>query len=247
MTTEVQWDDATLMAYADGEIDAATALQVETAANVDPQLAARIAEHVALRERVRQAYVKVVDEPVPDHLLAMLGASTSQPAPVSLDARRAQLAARIPARRWSWPEWSAMAASLVLGAFATLFLSRPQPLGVREGALVAQGALASALSAQLASTQTGSEPVQIGLSFRKRDGTYCRTFQFATTAGLACRQATDWRVEAVSAAAAIPAGKTFRTAAATLPPALLAAVEGTIDGDAFDAEGERAARGGGWQ
>lgn len=247
MTAETEWDDATLMAYADGELDVATRLSVEAAAKADAVLAARIAGHVGLREKLRQSYAPVIDEAVPDRLLAVLGAAESQPPSVaSLDQRRTQQVAQPAKRRWSWPEWTAMAASLVLGVFATLFLARPQTIGVRDGVLVAQGDLAEALSVQLASSQSGSEPVQMGLSFRNLEGAYCRTFQFGTTAGLACRNAIDWRVEALSAASAMPAGETFRTAAAMLPPALLAAVEETIDGDAFDADGERAARDEGW-
>lgn len=247
MTAPAEWDEATLMAYADGELDETTRLSVESAARDDAGLAARIAGHIALREKLRQAYAPVIDEAIPDGLLAVLGEAESQPTGVaSLDERRTRQVGRATKRNWSWPEWTAMAASLVLGVFATLFLARPQTIGVRDGVLVAQGELAEALSVQLASAQSGAEPVQLGLSFRNREGSYCRTFQFGTTAGLACRSATAWRVEAVSATTAIPAGETFRTAAAMLPPALLAAVEETIDGDAFDADDERAARDEGW-
>lgn len=250
--THETWDDATLMAYADGELDEPARTALEAAAGRDAELAARLAGHRELREKLQRAYDPVLAEAVPERLLAVLGATAERPAEViSLTKRRAAAAPVVPAapapRRWSWPEWTAMAASLAIGVFATLFLAQPGPMGVRNGALVAQGELAAALSAQLASTQTGTEPTQIGLSFRNRSGQYCRTFQLQTTAGLACREQSEWRLEAVSAAAALPSGETFRTAAAMLPPALLAVVEETIDGDALDADDERVARDEGWQ
>jgi anti-sigma factor RsiW len=48
--------DETLMAYADGELDPAARAAVESAMREDPQLEKRVAQHRALRQRVRAAY-----------------------------------------------------------------------------------------------------------------------------------------------------------------------------------------------
>ncbi|MBW3549872.1 MAG: hypothetical protein KY442_03325, partial [Proteobacteria bacterium] len=54
-----------LHAYVDGELDAAGAAVVEQAMREDPGIAAKIAAERALRERLRQAFAPVLDEPVP--------------------------------------------------------------------------------------------------------------------------------------------------------------------------------------
>ena len=109
--------------------------------------------------------------------------------PKRLLDRRAERAglpvSRAPAR-WAWFEWSAMAASVVLGVLiggTYLGDSRRAPgsdPGVdwiaERGHVVARGALAHALSEQLASTQKPDARVRIGLTFRSKGGEYCRTF-----------------------------------------------------------------------
>ena len=67
---------------------------------------------------------------------------------------------------------------------------REGPLGMRDGKVLASGALAHALSEQLASNQVADAPVHVGVSFLSRNGDYCRTFMLrekSTIAGLACR------------------------------------------------------------
>jgi len=48
--------DEILMAYADGELDAAARAAVESAMREDPQIEKRVAAHRALRRRVQAAY-----------------------------------------------------------------------------------------------------------------------------------------------------------------------------------------------
>ena len=65
----MNFSDETVMAYADGELDAASRAAVEAAMATDPQLAQRVARHRALRERLRAALRPVLDEPLPERLL----------------------------------------------------------------------------------------------------------------------------------------------------------------------------------
>ncbi|MFN3843995.1 MAG: zf-HC2 domain-containing protein, partial [Rehaibacterium terrae] len=58
--------DERLMAYVDGELDAAQAAQVEAAIAADPALAAAVARQRRLRERLRAAFDPVLDQPVPE-------------------------------------------------------------------------------------------------------------------------------------------------------------------------------------
>ncbi|MFZ5538682.1 MAG: hypothetical protein ACOY5V_02935 [Pseudomonadota bacterium] len=245
------WSDETLMAYVDGELDAAATAAIEQAAATDAALAARIERMRRLRAAVHAAYAPVIEEPVPDRLLATLQAEPAAPNVIDLAARRAGKAAA--ARpRWSWPEWGAMAASVLLGvAIGAVALRGPgEPIVAERGGLVARAALARALSEQLAQNPPADAPVRIGLSFVSKTGEYCRTFtlaQAAPVAGLACRSGDDWRVTVVAQDGSIAAPDRYRMAAAPLPPAVLDAVDAMIAGDPLDAEAERAARERGWR
>jgi hypothetical protein len=114
-----------------------------------------------------------------------------------------------------------------------------------HGALVAQGALASALDQQQASTQGETDPVQIGVTFRMQDGRYCRSFALraADTAGLACRVDGEWRIPVTAEA---PASEGGVRQAASPPPAVLQAIELRIAGEPLDAAGEAQAQRNGW-
>src|ERR1700731_1595178 len=85
--------DETLMAYADGELDAAQKAAVETAMRDDPQIEKRLAQHRALRQRVHAAYSAELSEPVPERLLtAARGvARTHGSKVVSLEEARAAM------------------------------------------------------------------------------------------------------------------------------------------------------------
>ncbi|MEW6371389.1 MAG: hypothetical protein AB1584_10660 [Pseudomonadota bacterium] len=248
----MNFSDETLMAYADGELDEPQRSAVEQAMRTDPQVAAAVERHRALRAKVSGAYAGVLDEPVPERL------RPAPPAPsvVSLDAvreARRQAAAAAPARpaevrRPAWLQWGALAASLVVGVLAgSAWLGGGERAWVSadaNGRLVAGAALASALSDQLASDQAQG-PVRIGTSFATKDGNYCRSFQLEGSAGLACRAGDSWRIPVFKEGAA--ADTEYRQAASGMPAAVLEAIDERIEGAALDAAAERAARERGWK
>jgi len=116
-----------------------------------------------------------------------------------------------------------------------------------NGALVARGALATALDQQLASNQPSDAAVKIGLTFKARDGSYCRSFALSAggITGLACRTGADWHIPVTASADA--AGGDFRQAAGSIPPAVMQAIEARIAGDALAAPDETKARDAGWK
>ena len=242
------FSDETLNAYADGELDAATHAAVEAAMAGDPQLAQRIAAHRALRAQLQQAFSPVLAEPVPERLLASVrGASARQRLSNVIEPQRR------PRARWSWPQWGAMAASLVIGALlGPLLLRSPTgntPVDTRGGQMLAHGMLERALSEQLASTQPAAAAVQVGVSFRARSGAYCRTFVMhdeSQLAGLACRERSAWRVETLARNDSGPTGAGLRPAGSALPPAVAGTVDQLIAGEPLDAAAEAAARARGW-
>jgi len=217
-----------LIAYLDGELPAAERVAFEAELAADPALAAQLEAHRALAARVSDTYAPVLEEPVPPRLIAIAGAANDRGGRAS-----------------SLPRWAAMAACLVVGLVAGRALwPQDAPLAMRGQALVAQGGLDRALTRQLAADPG---PIRVGLSFRARDGRYCRTFQSPGDhlAGLACRDGGRWVAETAVAWKA-QAQPDYRTAASAAPPAVLAAVDAMIVGDALDAGAERAARDQGW-
>ncbi|WP_369981088.1 anti-sigma factor family protein [Xanthomonas bundabergensis] len=254
-------DASTLQAYADGELDALQAARVEAALRADPQLAAALQRLQRLQARLRAGFAPVLDEAVPPRLLAAARSrpapradppadATAEPAVASLPlpvTSRAHRARQRPTRRWGWP--AAVAAALLLGVWITQ-RQMPQPAAPAAArGSAASGELAHALDQQLSGgADTG---VRIGLSFRDRDGRYCRTFALrAGSAGLACQRDGRWQVQMQVPApapdgAAVDAG--LRMAASAMPAAVLQAVDARIEGQALDADGERRARARGWR
>lgn len=242
------FSDETLNAYTDGELDAATRAAVEAAMASDPQLAQRVAEYRALRARLQRAFTPVLAEPVPERLLASARGASDRQRPSNV----IELQQR-PRARWSWSQWGAMAASLVIGALlGPLLLRSPTgnaPVDTRGGQMLAHGTLERALSEQLASTQPAAAPVQIRVSFRARSGAYCRTFLMhdeSRLAGLACRERSAWRVETLARTDPGPSGADLRPAGSAVPPAVAGTLDELIAGEPLDAAAEAAARARDW-
>ncbi|TFW33436.1 anti-sigma factor family protein [Massilia horti] len=239
--------DEILMAYADGELDPAQRAEVEQAMRADPGVAAAVERHRALRADVFAAFAGVLDEPVPERLQPRAVSSGH----VRVDALQAAGARTLPAR-WSWPQWGGMAASLAVGILVGALGwqgmhvdASSAPLAQVGGELVAQGALAQALSRQLASEQGQDADVKLGVSFEAKDGSYCRSFTIGSAGGLACRSGGQWRVPVLAEGDAEQGGA-YRQAGSAMPAAVLDAIDQRIAGRTLDAERERAVRAQGW-
>lgn len=248
MTPASTFDDQTLAAYVDGELDAATRTLIETAAHADPDLGARLKAQQDLKALLTGHYAPVADEPLPERLLETIrrGASASAEV-VDLAARRANGAPE-KKKPFRLPAWAGMAACLVVGLTLGR-LALPASVGLNGGAdqpLVAAGPLARALDTQLAAETTG--PIRIGLSFRDHAGGYCRTFQpngREGLAGLACREDKTWRLKVASPMTG--QATAYRAAGSEAPPAVLSAVDDMIDGAPLDVHGEEDARARNWR
>lgn len=227
------YSDDTLMAYADGELEAAERAAIEQAMRTDPAIAAAVERHRALRADVAAAFAGILDEPVPARL--------RPPAPVvSLAVERDKR------RRWSWPEWGALAATLVVGVLAGRMIpggGGPAIAG-NGNQVLAQGELAAALDRQVGGKAEGA--VKVGVSFAARDGAYCRGFVMGASAGLACREGGQWKIPVLAEAEKEAAGG-YRQAGSALPPAVLDAIDARIADKPLDAAGEEAARARAWQ
>ena len=240
--------DEMLMAYADGELDAAERAQVEAAMATDPQLAQRVSAHQALRRRLAAGFGSVLEEPVPERLASVARSAAAPSFTGQVLPFRRQAAVPRP-----WLQWGSLAASFVLGALVWQFGARQYlsaPVVDRNGELVASGVLARALSNQLAAEQAASTPVQLGVSFLSKAGDYCRTFQLhgaAGVAGMACQRDAQWKLEMLTRTAGSATTPQYRQAASALPPAVLQAVSNSIAGEPLDAGAEIRARAQAWR
>jgi hypothetical protein len=244
-------DDETLMAYADGELSALETKRVEAAMAEDAALAARVARFRAVRRALRTAYDSVAAEPVPEHLRALLGdVATAEPRDPTRVASIAT-AREKRALRFGPPAWAAIAASLIVGVIAGRAVLPSQSFFTGEaGHLYAGGELTRVLDTRLASaTENANAETRIGLTFRAKDGDVCRTFSHGrdanTLSGLACRDGERWAVRlAVSGPTAT--GGDYQQASSAAP-AVLAAVDDMIDGEALDPTQEQALRDHHWR
>jgi negative regulator of sigma E activity len=240
--------DETVMAYVDGELDDTARAAIDAAVASDPELARRVARHRALRERLHQELDPVLHEPVPERLLAAVHGTAPQRREGNVVPLRP-----VPLARWSWPQWGAMAASLIIGVLlATLLWRQPSvaPLSFRAGQMLASGALDRALSKQLASNQAADAPVRIGVSFVSREGSYCRTFVLRdrrALAGIACREHDRWLLTALANSPPSDTPGEYRPAASSLPPSIARTVDDLIVGEPLDTGAELNARAKGWQ
>jgi tellurite resistance protein len=234
-------DDEFIMRVADGELDAAERDRAAARLAADPAFSAAVERQRALRRTLAAAFDPCLREPVPERLIETVRAGAGDVVPLA--PRRTAAASR----GFGAAHWGAMAATLLVGVFAGQLIPRDSDAMIDHAGdrLVARGELAEALTARLAS-DTQAAQVRIGLSFRARDGAYCRTFEGAKNmTGVACREAKGWAVR-MAVRRDVSAEGTYRMAASGLSPAVLAVVEGMIDGEPLDAGQEASARARGW-
>ncbi|MGJ9416927.1 anti-sigma factor family protein [Massilia sp. CMS3.1] len=246
----MKFSDELLIAFVNGELAEPARAAVERALRADPAIAARVSQLRARRSRVYGVVAGGRDGGTHAHAHgAPSGAKV-----VQLDMVRAARHGLLPtpappAPTWTPRHWSALAAALVAGTLAGGFgwhawqgEAELASLSGADGALVAQGHLASALSAQLASPGPSGR-VRIGISFLAKDGKYCRSFVMDTTAGLACHEGGAWKIPVLAQGAA---GAAWMDGSG-LPPAVLDAIDGHIAGAPLGPAAERAALARGWK
>jgi len=218
----------------------------------DPDVGRRVARHRALREAMGDAGASVLDEPVPERLIAAArGRAPASGAVVDLSRAREAAIRKAPALSRGWQP-AAMAASLLVGlALGYLGWHGSGALiqANSNGRLVAGAALAEALSTQLSDDRSLARVAAAGVSFRANTGDYCRTFALTgadASSGLACHEANGWSIKALAQSPSAGSATQFRTAGTELSPAIRAAIEGSIVGEPLDHAGEVAARQAGW-
>ncbi len=225
-------DEATVIAWIDGELEEAESAKVAAQVAADPVLQAVAERHRRMLARFAAAFDPIAREPVE--------APASAPV-VSLAAVRAEREAVPPRIFRPWYGWGgAIAASLVIGVLVGHQLGGAPGIGDGKGALALAAPVAKALDHQL-SGQPGA--VRIALSFRDRDNHLCRSFTGNDLSGVACREGGTWQLRyGAPNAATTPAD--YRMAGTDAAKAEV--IDAMIAGDPLDRDAEEEARNSGW-
>lgn len=235
-------DETKFFAWLDGELPAEEAARVAREVANDPELTRAAEEHRAMAVWLRQSFDRAAEAPMPERLQKPLEAAPAEV--VDLAERRESRR-----RGFSAPvaQWTAMAATLVMGVFVGALATRDMglaPVEIRGGTLYAAGTVNQALEEQLASAGAVGA-ARIGLTFRDQQGSVCRTFQVEAASGLACRDDGDWAIRGMFAAGEGSASE-YRMASGP-DPRLMELVDSTIEGEPFDAAAEAQAKRAGWR
>ncbi|MFB9950597.1 anti-sigma factor family protein [Rhizobium puerariae] len=200
--TKQEFDDETLVAFADGELDDATAARLETALEKDETLAARLAVFLDSRTAVASALKPLIREPVPKALLASVrrmaenaDAGDIQPDNNVVAFRQHSATPAPPARRaWLMP----VAASLVavLAGVGGFMLGR----GIGPAKPAADAALATALDREVSGRNvalgSSGDSLHVVSSFLDGRGDLCREYELKrrreSTISIACRENGAW-------------------------------------------------------
>jgi hypothetical protein len=187
--------DEMLMAYVDGELDAAGAADVRRALQSDPALAREAESFRLSRNLAREAFSAVKSEPVPEHLIAAVLGSANTNTALSRWATRAALplVACIALVAGLVGYWAAMPNASVEG---DPFGSRAVALALGETASGTERTIRTA-SGEMRLRTTGTYRVEHGI---------CRSYQLSNAAmdgtvrGVGCNRGSGWYVDIAVAA-----------------------------------------------
>jgi hypothetical protein len=244
------YDDDTLVAYLDGQLDEARCAAIEAALPHEEALRARLDALARASELAQRCLEPVLREPIPPELIAAIwrapdpraAAATQAPAP---KRQRDWLMAWLPMPRIAL-------ASLVLVAGVGWLVLRPGGGALAPGDTLAGNALSLALdtAASGETLRTREAALELLGSFVAADGRACRAFQQqrdgTDTLAIACRDeaAGAWRV-AFAQVRPIEAAAGYQPASDPRTEAADAFLRDTLRATALDAgeEGGFIARG----
>ncbi|WP_105383091.1 anti-sigma factor family protein [Neorhizobium alkalisoli] len=201
------FDDETLMAFADGELDAATSSRIEKALEEDETLAERVAGFSNSRMAVASAMKPLIGEPVPAALMASVrrmaeeaerGAKVTHKSGHPHDNVVPLRSRQLRPTRAPHPPWLMPAAASILAAVAGIggfLLGRgltPDP--------AFDATIAAALDRQPSGRDvplgSSAETLHIVSSFQDGKGGLCREYELRrrqeNTVTVACRQGETW-------------------------------------------------------
>lgn len=245
MTTN-EFSDETLMAFADGELDAAAAARVEAAINDDPSLAERVALFIQTRKQVSATLKPLSGEPVPPALEASVRrlieearARETASAAENVVAFRPRTQRPGFVTRYALPLAASLAA-IAAGAIGYMAGTGGNPSS--PAGLQVAGLDRPALTRALETVASGEEIDMDGERFRAiatfRDdaGTLCREFEVDlsdrnTVVSVACRPENGWNVNFAVVAPGVDSGYAPASSTESLDAYLVAIGAGAPIGD----------------
>lgn len=233
--------DEQIAAYADGELAGEELAQVEAAVAADPALASKVEAHRALKAKLGAHFAPILDQPVPDHLSAMLRPSEQTAEVVSFAQERSKRGLAPIVRRWGVYIGPALAAAVVAAAVFLPRIGGSDPIPT-DG--MAGPQLASVLDNQLVADQNPEAETRILLSFEQEPGRLCRVYRGEVAGGIACRNEQGWQIEREML---LGDGQSTEFRQAGSDAELMAAAQSMATGGALTAEEEAAAKAKGWR
>ncbi len=246
-----------IAAHADGQLDPLRDAEVAAAIAADDELAAQLAAHQVLKARLAGHFAPILQQPVPDHLAAMLrpnATPAADPAPVTslpsvaslADAREKRQQRSLAGKpRWLWFAGPALAAGLALAVVLPGGGGSGGSGDYAAGGDYAGGALADTLDGQLVATQDQAGDTRILLSFQDKAGAFCRAFADPAQSGVACRDDQGWRIIFDAAGADAQQGDYRMAGNATA--SVMEQAQAMASGPALDAAQEQQAKARGWR
>ncbi|MEX1034260.1 MAG: hypothetical protein WDZ30_12925 [Cellvibrionaceae bacterium] len=237
-------NDDVLSAFLDAELSDAEMKTVREKLAEDQTLSDRLAELSAVDDQVAARYAEIDARPLPESVSAMLASEEAHSAKVIAFPlwRRAQRGLQEQLQQHAGMA-AALALAIGLGA-GQLFPSAGSG-GNNEWSAVAQG-LENTPSGVTAALDNGNQ-LTPRLSFVNQQGLYCRQFQLRESSraseNIACRAAENgdsgsWQLAASIQLAAIQRPGNYQTASGG--SRLDSALDEMMDGEAFDANAEKA-------
>lgn len=228
-------DDQMLMAYADGQLDPAQAAEIGAVLARDPAARDKVRRFRETAELARAAFAPVVDEPLPERLVA--AARRTPPANVVPFRSRTGRAAPL----WTLP--LAASVALAVGLSGGWWLGA----GSEPGAGLVAAALERAASGE--TVRRGDLAVTVASTFPAADGGWCRTFLRgqgeAAASGFACRVGEgDWDIRALLPDEDVGA---YAPASADEPPPLDSVIDAVRGGPGLSVTEEAALIARGWR
>jgi hypothetical protein len=247
--------DELLVAYVDDELDPDQREMVRSVLATHPALSRRADEMRLARDLLSEAFP--------------LRADASVPAPIEAAANRlAEACARRSSRKpvvssaRHWRKY-AVAAGIALPLLGTaLYLvwrngdgSDGDPvtalMDVDPGTPL-YGLLESTASAEVINVPGEHAALRAVLTFRAKDGRFCREFEILAgtrgASGVACRDHGEWHAEALMSAAAAPASSNYYTPAGSSDePAVARVIDRLIQGDPLGLPEEAGLLANGWK
>lgn len=246
--------DELLVAYIDDELDASQRAMVRSVLDTSPGLGRRADEMRLARDLLREGFPLPPDASTPASVQAVANRLAEACA-----RRSGRPAAAFPVQgRWKY----AFAAGVLLCVTASGYLlwrfggesMRPSATALmRIGPdTPLHGVLESAASAEVIHVPAEDAALRAVLTFRAKDGRFCREFEILAdsggSTGIACRAQGEWRAEVMlSAHSVLPDSSYYTPAGQSDEPAVAAVVERLIQGDPLSAQEEARILASGWQ